>query len=164
MHHIHSQHVLENSIFPLYFCYTVFCHTSYTSLWHSLKCPKHDHYAMYSFIYVAQILPKHFLENSLGFPWKNWLLNPNLRIIALIRIKTMIVTYCTIPDPWWHRFVHLYTVMIPKRKFSQRGWEASWSRSFQSDELEVVSHRWVWILLILTLGLIPMSYLLEMWA
>jgi len=54
--------------------------------------------------------------------------------------------------------------MIPKGQYSQRGSEASWSRSFQSDELEVVWHRWGWVLPTWPLGLIPMIYLLEIRA
>ena len=52
--------------------------------------------------------------------------------------------------------------MIPKWLFSKRKWEALWSRSSQSDELEVVRHRWGRVLPTWSLVLIPMSYLLEM--
>jgi len=38
-------------------CYTVFCHDSCTSLWHNLKCPKHDLYTVYPLMYTTHIHP-----------------------------------------------------------------------------------------------------------
>lgn len=56
------------------------------------------------------------------------------------------------------------SVMIPKRHLSLMRWEYLWFRSFQSYELEVFWQRWGWILPTWPLGIIRISYLLEMRA
>lgn len=81
-----------------------------------------------------------------------------------MRLKTAMITCCIVLDPWWHLSVHLYTRDYPKKAIFQRIWEASWFRSFQSCELEVVRHKWGRILPTWPLGIIPTSYLLEMRA
>ena len=55
-------------------------------------------------------------------------------------------------------------MMIPKRQFSKRGQEESWSRGFQNDEFEVVQHGWSRVLSNWPFDLIPRSYLLDMRA
>lgn len=41
------------------------------------------------------------MENALSFPWRKYLLNPKLRVIALMRLKIAMVACCIILDPQW---------------------------------------------------------------
>lgn len=67
--------------------------------------------------------------------------------------------YSSLALPTW--FLLRYSRLSIKGKFSQRGQEASWSRGFQNNELEVVCWGCGCILPIFPFDIIHLSFILE---
>lgn len=98
------------------------------------------------------------LEPSL----KKWARNPNFWVSVTTTLPTLAdggFHYTSLMLPAW--FSHGYSHWSLKGKVSQRGQEASWSRGFQNEELEVVRSGCDQILPIFPFDLIPMSFILE---